>query len=636
MGFQLSPGVVTSEIDLTTIIPAVATSIGAFAGKFGWGPVNTVMSISDEVRLVDRFGKPDANNYEYWFSAANFLAYANNLRIVRAANTTSTLNATANTSGVGILIENEDDYVANHSSGGVVYGEFAARWPGAIGNSLKVAVCPSSNAFSSNLTSQTGIKTQLSETSGNTLIEITGGTVSDYVVAGDYVSFDAGTTYIKVSSVTTANITLVSGVTTTVAANTSILRKWQYADEFTGAPGTSDYVATLGGSKDELHVIVVDEDGLFTGTPGTILEKYEYASKASDGKDSSGNTSYYKNQIEQKSKYVWWLSHVTGASNWGTTAAGKTFTSVEKNTAVSLAGGAEGSISDADILSAYLKFANADTIDISLLIAGPSNATVVNYLIDNIATIRKDCVVFASVPKSAVVNNIGNEVTASVSFRDSLTSTSYAVLDGNWKYQYDKYGDVYRWVPVNADIAGLCARTDNDRDPWFSPGGLNRGIIKNVVKLAYNPVKSERDDLYVKSINPVVAFAGEGTVLFGDKTLQAKPSAFDRINVRRLFIVIEKAIARASRYSLFEFNDAFTRAQFVSMVEPYLRDIQGRRGITDFRVVCDTSNNTGEVIDGNRFVGDIYIKPARSINFIQLNFVAVRTGVSFDEVVGKF
>lgn len=631
MGFQLSPGVVTSEIDLTTIIPAVATSIGAFAGKFGWGPVNTVMSVSDEVRLVDRFGKPDANNYEYWFSAANFLAYANNLRIVRAANTTSTLNATANTAGVGILIESEDDYEANHSSGSGTSGEFAARWPGAIGNSLRVSVCPSANAFSM---ANTGLATTTKTTNpaGDLVIELNSDP-STLISVGDLVSINAAT-YVSVTAVTSANITV--SVAQDVNIGDYVAKKWQYADQFIGAPGTSDYVSNLGGSGDELHVIVVDEDGLFTGTPGTVLEKYEYASKASDGKDSSGNTSYYKNQIEQKSKYIWWLEHVSGGSNWGTTAAGKTFSAVQKTTSRSLAGGAEGTIGNAELIAAYDKFANGDTIDISLLIAGPSNATVVNYLIDNIATIRKDCVVFASPPKAAVVDNIGNEVTDSVAFRDTLTSTSYAVLDSNWKYQYDKYGDVYRWVPCNSDIAGLCARTDNDRDPWFSPGGLNRGIIKNVVKLAYNPVKSERDDLYVKSINPVVAFAGEGTVLFGDKTLQAKPSAFDRINVRRLFIVIEKAIARASRYSLFEFNDAFTRAQFVSMVEPYLRDIQGRRGITDFRVVCDESNNTGEVIDGNRFIGDIYIKPARSINFIQLNFVAVRTGVSFDEVVGKF
>jgi len=249
---------------------------------------------------------------------------------------------------------------------------------------------------------------------------------------------------------------------------------------------------------------------------------------------------------------------------------------------------------------------------------------------------RKDCMVFLSPERADCVNNAGNEVTDSVAFRNTLTSSSYAVIDNNWKYQYDKYNDVYRWIPMNGDIAGLCARTDQERDPWFSPGGLNRGIIKNIIKLAYNPTKTNRDDLYVKGINPIVSFQGEGTVLFGDKTMQSKPSAFDRINVRRLFIVLEKAIARAARFSLFEFNDQFTRAQFVSMVEPFLRDVQGRRGITDFRVVCDETNNTGEVIDRNEFVGDIYIKPARSINFIQLNFVAVRTGVSFDEVVGKF
>jgi phage tail sheath protein FI len=245
-------------------------------------------------------------------------------------------------------------------------------------------------------------------------------------------------------------------------------------------------------------------------------------------------------------------------------------------------------------------------------------------------------VVFLSPPKSNVVDNAGSETTAITTYRNTLTSSSYAVLDSNWKYQYDKYSDVYRWVPMNGDVAGLCARTDLERDPWFSPGGLNRGIIKNVIKLAWNPTKTNRDDLYVKGINPVVSFQGEGTVLFGDKTLLSKPSAFDRINVRRLFIVLEKSIARAARFSMFEFNDQFTRAQFVSLVEPFLRDVQGRRGITDFKVVCDDSNNTGEIIDRNEFVGDIYIKPARSINFIQLNFVAVRTGVSFDEVVGKF
>jgi phage tail sheath protein FI len=300
-----------------------------------------------------------------------------------------------------------------------------------------------------------------------------------------------------------------------------------------------------------------------------------------------------------------------------------------------LSAGANGTIAAAQIITAYGFLSNPDVVDVSLLISGPGNATVAASLI-TIAETRKDCLVFLSPTRASVVNNAGSESTSILSFRAGLTSSSYAILDSGYKYQYDKYNDVYRYVPLNGDIAGVCARTDLERDPWFSPGGLNRGIIKNVIKLAYNPTKAERDNLYVQGINPVVTFQGEGTILFGDKTMLNRPSVFDRINVRRLFVVLEKSIARAARSTLFEFNDQFTRAQFVNLVEPYLRDVQGRRGITDFRVVCDTTNNTPEVIDSNRFVGDIYIKPARSVNFIQLNFVAVRTGVSFEEIVGRF
>ena len=285
---------------------------------------------------------------------------------------------------------------------------------------------------------------------------------------------------------------------------------------------------------------------------------------------------------------------------------------------------------------AYDYFANVDGVDISLVISGPSGAAVASHLISNIGETRKDCLVFLSPEREDVVDNAGDEATDIIAYRDTLTSSSYAVMDSGWKYQFDKYNDVYRWVPLNGDMAGLCARTDNQRDPWFSPGGTTRGVVKNVIKLAYNPTKADRDNLYVKGVNPVVTFPGEGTILFGDKTLLSRPSVFDRINVRRLFIVLEKAISRAARSSMFEFNDQFTRAQFVALIEPYLRDVQGRRGITDFRVVCDDTNNTAEIIDRNEFVGDIYIKPARSINFIQLNFVAVRTGVSFDEIVGRF
>ena len=561
MAFQLSPGVNVSEIDLTTIVPSVATSIGAFAGPFAWGPIGEITTISDEVRLAATFGSPDLNNYEYWFSAANFLAYTSNLKIVRAANITTTRNATANGANNVALIKNEDDYLDNFSTGNTAYGVAAARYAGAIGNTLKVSI-----------------------------------------------------------------------------ADANTYTGWVYSTQFTSAPGTSTYVTNKGGTLDEVHVIVIDEDGLFSGTRGTVLEKFGFVSKASDARDDSGNANYYKQVLQNKSKYIYWTSHPTTLStgtSWGSSANNTAFANLTSNVTVSLSGGVDGTITTANVVTAYDSFNNAESVDIALIVSGPADATLATALITTAET-RKDCVVFLSPPKSNCVDNAGQETTNITTYRNTLTSSSYAVLDSNWKYQYDKYSDVYRWVPLNGDVAGLCARTDLERDPWFSPGGLNRGIIKNVIKLAWNPTKTNRDDLYVKGINPIVSFQGEGTVLFGDKTLLSKPSAFDRINVRRLFIVLEKAIARAARFSMFEFNDQFTRAQFVALVEPFLRDVQGRRGITDFRVVCDDTNNTGEVIDRNEFIGDIYIKPARSINFIQLNFVAVRTGVSFDEVVGKF
>ena len=567
MAFQLSAGVNVSEIDLTTVVPSVATSIGAIVGPFAWGPCSEVITISDEVRLVSTFGKPDSTNYEYWFSAANFLAYGNNLKVVRGVDTTPATrsnNATAN--GTTILIKNTDDWTANqqgNASG--AYGGWAARFPGELGNSLKVSVAD----------------------------------------GGSY----AG---------------------------------WTYASQFTTTPNTSSYVANKGNSNanDEMHIVVVDEDGLISGTAGTVLEKYAFVSKASDAKDDSGNSNYYKNVVAQQSQYIHWLAHPDTANmgsgtSWGSTANTSAFKTLTANVTASLANGASGTVGVSQITSGWDLFKNAEAVDISLCVTGTGNSTIATYVISNIAETRKDCVAFISPTKASVVNNPGSEAAAAVAFRNALTSSSYAVIDSGYKYQYDKYADLYRWVPLNGDIAGLCVRTDNERDPWFSPGGLNRGVIKNVVKLAWNPTKTERDTLYVAGINPVVSFPGEGTVLFGDKTMLAKPSAFDRINVRRLFIVLEKAISRAARFSLFEFNDQFTRAQFVSIVEPFLRDVQGRRGITDYKVVCDDTNNTAQVIDSNQFIGDIYIKPARSINFIQLNFVAVRSGVSFNEVVGS-
>jgi phage tail sheath protein FI len=637
MAFQLSPGVNVSEIDLTTIVPSVATSIGAFAGQFAWGPVGEVITVSDEVRLVDRFGKPDSVNYEYWFSAANFLAYSNNLKVVRAANTTSTLNATAN--GTGVLIKNQDDYLDNYSTSNSGRGIVTAKYAGALGNTLRVSICASSAAYSSNLTVTDSLRAN-AVGSGETTININGNAnAAANLQSGDLVSVDGGTTYIRVASVNATAI-IVASAPGIVAAGVPVLRKWQYADQFGIAPGTSDYATAAGGSNDELHVIVVDEDGQFSnGVANTVLEKFAFVSKASDAKFGDGATNYYVNVLNQRSRYVWWTAHADGNSGWGTAAAGTTYDAangMRNPTYRSLAGGSNGTITAGNINTAYGLFANPDSVDISLIVSGPGDATVAGYLVSNIAETRKDCLVFLSPTKASVVDNIGSESAAVITYRDSLTSSSFSVMDCGYKYQFDKYNDVYRWIPLNADIAGTCARTDIERDPWFSPGGFNRGVIKNVVKLSWNPTKAERDNLYVKGINPVVTFQGEGTVLFGDKTMLSKPSVFDRINVRRLFIVLEKSIAKAARSSLFEFNDQFTRAQFVNLVEPYLRDVQGRRGITDFRVVCDESNNTPNVIDSNQFVGDIYIKPARSVNFIQLNFVAVRTGVSFTEVVGQF
>ena len=634
MAFQLSPGVNVSEIDLTTIVPSTATSIGGIAGNFNWGPVSEVVTVSSENNLVSRFGKPDSTNYEYWFSAANFLAYSNNLKVVRAANTTSTLNATAN--GSGVLIKNSDDYAANRETAtNTAYGPFGARYAGAIGNTLRISMCPSSQAYSANLTVTDSLRAN-AVTSGDTTININGNAnAAANIVARDLISFDGGTTYYTVASVNATAIILTSAPGA-ITVGTAIVRKWQYADQFGVAPGTSSYVSGLTGSGDEMHVIVVDEDGKFSGgVANTVLEKYSFVSKASDAINNDGSTNYYKTVINTQSKYVWWLTHQPGATNWGNAALGTTFTNINSPFSASLSAGADGTIGNSEIITAYGFFANPDVVDVSLLISGPGNTTVASDLISK-AESRKDCLVFLSPTKASVVNNAGSESSSIISFRAGLTSSSYSVIDSGYKYQYDRYSDVYRWVPLNGDIAGVCARTDQERDPWYSPGGLNRGIIKNVIKLAFNPTKTERDNLYVQGINPVVTFPGEGTVLFGDKTMLNRPSVFDRINVRRLFIVLEKAIARASRSSLFEFNDQFTRAQFVNLVEPFLRDVQGRRGITDFRVVCDESNNTAEVIDSNRFVGDIYIKPARSVNFIQLNFVAVRTGVSFDEIVGRF
>jgi len=854
MAFQLSPGVNISEVDLTTVVPAVATSDGAIGGVFRWGPIGERALIDSENLLAQKFGKPTNHNAETFFTAANFLAYGNRLYVSRAGKTTGAtpvINATSSNTSVGAnvfvcntsgletgmyvtqstntelldaatlpsivslnstaivlskatgnttaeaavnlyfarpdttysavavdasntsavvanlvnqIVKNENEYDSKDGNFDldVLY---VARYPGELGNSLKISVCDTAASFSSNISlANSTVNTQIYFSVGSTTatVKALGSSnttilndwsnniaVGDYILAGNssiseqyllvtnkavtsnatatvtvsntgvnttsnfiavnnysndlilnvgdaviyangtsnaaigglvsgttYYISEANTTGFKVSASPfgeSINITSVGGESHTFTSNTSTLtisfqdpyrlranynsstiqRYWEFFNVVETAPGQSDYVRLNGNTsaQDELHVVVVDEDGGFSGTPGTILEVYKAVSRATDAQNVDGSTNYYKSVINDASQYIWWAADRAEAPS--ATAVNVASANTDSPASMSMRFGSDGLSEETATLSmlgdAYDLFVSPEDIDISLVMQGkPIGGTTVvngetiskyqlaNYIIDNICEVRKDCIALISPDKSKVLNNVGREAVSLKNWRGAVRNTSYAVLDSGYKYQYDRYNDIYRWVPLNGDIAGLCVRTDNTNDAWWSPAGFNRGNIKNVVKLAWNPRKAERDVLYPAGVNPVVTFPGQGTVLFGDKTLQAKPSAFDRINVRRLFIVLEKAISTSAKYSLFEFNDAFTRAQFKNLVTPYLRTIQGRRGITDFLVVCDETNNTPAIIDSSQFVGDIYIKPARSINFIQLNFVAVGTGVQFSEVVGKF
>jgi len=572
MAFQVSPGINISEQDLTTVVPNVATTIGAMAGGFQWGPVLERTQIGTENDLVDIFGKPNADTFTWFWTAANYLAYGNNLWVVRNVGANA-LNAVVgdDDAGTAVLAKNKDHY------DGVTFTDqlFVAKYPGELGNSLKVQAIDSDGW-------------------------------ADSAVNADFIA------------------------------------------NFDGPPGTSPDVANAGGSEDEMHILVQDEDGLWTGTPGYVLEKHAYVSKASDAKKFDGASNYVVNVMRNESKYAY-VGNVlqftilsTGtekvAGSVKTGGAFLTFNSATASESV-LGGSMTGGVDDNTMTPALLQagftlYQTPEVVDITLLLGGASSTTTGRWIVDNIAATRKDCMAFVSPASASVVNNSGSEVADLTTDNTALGSSNYAVMDSAWKYQYDRYRDTFMYVPMNGDIAGLCARTDYSHDSWWSPAGLNRGTIKNIVKLSWEATKANRDTMYPLSINPIITQTGAGVVLWGDKTMQVVPSAFDRINVRRLFIVLEKAISIAAKAMLFEFNDEFTRAQFVNMVAPFLREVQGRRGITDFKVVCDSSNNTGQIIDTNQFVGDIFIKPARSINYIQLNFIAARSDVSFSEIGG--
>ena len=649
MAFQISPGVLVQEKDISNVVPAVATTIGGIVGNFQWGPVQEIVSIDSENELVDTFGKPTTSVFYDHMVASSFLAYGSELLVVRAAAEATAKNA--GSKGTAILVKGEDDYESKSSSALAAVGPWVARFPGTLGNNLKVEMA---DKFSSTNTSIASIALDSADSAGDRTTATVAISAPDLATASGGVQATATATIaggnITAIVVThpgfgytgTPTVTISADGTGTPAATATKSTKWTYADDFDDTPGTSDWATDNGASDDELNVIVIDEDGGITGFAGTIIEKYANVSKASDARDDVNQSNYYPTVINNGSKWIRWAGHIDTGANWGTaTTGGTTYDPMDAQDAEqarSLSGGVDSTPVSGDITNGYDLFANDELVDISLVLNSNHGKTVANHIIDNVCEVRKDCLAFLSPEAGSVVpgqvSSVGSEATSIVAelAANSMTRSSFSVFDSGWKYMYCKYTDRYVYVPLNGDIAGTCVITDRTDDPWFSPAGFNRGVIKNAVKLAYSPRKADRDTLYKNGINPVINSPGAGIVLFGDKTMLAKPSAFNRINVRRLFIVLEKAIATAAKFQLFEFNDAFTRAQFVALVEPFLRDVQGRRGVYDFRVVCDETNNTPQVIDSNEFRADIFIKPAKSINFITLTFVATRTGISFEEL----
>jgi hypothetical protein len=561
--------------------PTITISAAPGGGTTATATATIATSVISKINIV--------NGGSGYVAAPTVTITASNTGTVGAVVLPTLLTAVLSSS-TGVKIKNNADYVANFRDyQQSVYGMFAARYPGTLGNGIQIVLVDNA--------------------------------VYTWATANPN-SYISGTT-VKASVITS---------------------------NFAGAPGTSTAAALKSISNDELHVLVIDSaTGTWSGVKNTILEKYSYLSKIKGVTRGDGTNVYFRDAINSGSRYVWVLNTPSAVqindpqnADWAAhidTIATSTNLRDLKSTAVmiTLSGGVDDyTATDGEIQTAFLQFTNTDLYDISLVVSGDVSATTANVLINDLAEVRKDCVVFIS-PRNADASpiTISTSAVASIgTFKSVLTNSTYAVLDTGCKYQYDRYNDAYRWIPLNPDIAGLCARTDYTTDPWFSPGGFTRGQLKNVVKLGFNPGPTDRDNLYKENVNPVVTFPGQGTILYGDKTFWAKPSAFDRINVRRLFIVLEKAVATAAKFQLFEFNDDFTRAQFRNLVEPFLRNVQGRRGIVDFRVKCDSTNNTGDVVDRNEFVASIFIKPNRSINFITLNFVAARSSVSFDEIGG--
>lgn len=740
MAFQVSPGVNISEIDLSTVVPAVSTTSGAISGVFRWGPTDERVLVTSEVELARIFGKPKTGfNTETFFSAADFLAYSNQLYVNRVStgskstfqtgggvpetveyeNITGASTLTEKTfsvrvedqgagnqylidgiaaleltmrTGVTYTFDVSDASNANHEfafsttdggvhNGGVEYNLTVLRngTPGDAGATVTISVDGDTPAtlyyYCTNHDGMGGDARIVPTGSGNiftvektptqyNVSVINGG--SDFIVNDEILvpGTELGGTSpendltIVVTTVLDADSDGVGSITGVSSSGTVLPEVvdptiFHFNGKFIGELGNSlridiirrenftqidsaKYFDDEPSTTNNMHIAIIDVTGEFSGIAGSALEIYENLSTVSGSQDVDGTNTYVTDVVNLKSNYI----EIPVNNNPDDFPTGEN----------RLNGGGDGDAEGTDGVyslltgdnTGYGLFSSPQDVDVSLIITGKatggiSNTGLARHVIEEICETRKDCIAFVSPPRTATVDanraDMRNQITNFVN--DLSVDSTYGVMDSGYKYRYDKYNDRYIYTPLNGDVAGLCVKTDSDRDPWFSPAGYNRGFIKNVVKLPFNPNQAERDALYKLGVNPVMSQPGQGVLLFGDRTMTRKTSAFDRINVRRLFIVLEKAVAAASRFTLFEFNDEFTRAQFVNLIEPFLRDIQGRRGIYDFKVVCDSTNNTSEIIDRNEFVGDIYVKPARSINYVQLNFVAVRTGVEFEEIVGR-
>ena len=648
MAFSVSPSVIVREVDASQAVPAVATPPAAMAGIFRWGPTNDPVLITSENELVNRFGKPSDKNYETFFTAADYLAYSNALYVTRAD------DGSARADSTDVVRYANNDINVDDS----VYGAFEALYPGALGDSLEVAWV-TADGYQGNLAAVGDIpaddlgltvgtdpaaqefifnSNELDFQVANTASLTTSIAPGDVLTIGNdsvgYVDLQVATftesaNNVLVDAANTAlgtyvaaydyNITFTKRYTLAEASvsKLSFVKRWRHSATFGQAP-----------SANHLHIAVIDTDGAISGTAGNIIEKYENLSTTVGSQLPQGVANYYATVIENASSWI----RVANSEVIGTATGTQTVYEI-------MTGGTDAT-TESNVTLGALGFAwdtlkNANEIDISAVLGGKADDEGVraNYVLSNITDYRRDCVAFLSPSKEAVVDELKTnaKLTNAITWRGKVQNSSYSFIDSGYKYRYDKYNDVYRYTPLNGDMAGLAARVDS----WESPAGYRKGIIKNVVKLAFNPNKPQRDQLYTAQINPVMAQSGRGIVLFGDKTGLGASSAFDQINVRRLFISVEKAIATAAESFLFEFNDDFTQTQFRNIVEPFLRDIQGRRGIIDYRVVSDSTVNTPEVVDQNKFRASIFIKPARSINVIELSFVATRTGVEFDEIVGQ-